>query len=248
MNAAMMTDSARAVPTRMAERLIVALDVESVAAAETMAERLAGIVSFFKVGLWLLMTPGADRLIDGLKAAGHRVFLDAKMYDIPQTVERGVAAVAGRGVDFLTIHGDEAIMRAAVRGRGQADLKLFAVTVLTSLDDTALAEMGFAHTARALVARRAAAALRCGCDGVIASADDDPDALRAHAGSERLLVATPGIRPALGELHDHRRSATPAHAIAAGSDYLVVGRPIVQAADPAAAARAIIAEMEKAAA
>ena len=188
----------RDLPARMADRLIVALDVESVASAEEMAERLAGTVSFFKVGLWLLMTPGVDRLIDALKAAGHRVFLDAKMYDIPQTVERGVAAAAARGVDFLTIHGDAAIMQAAVRGRAEAALKLFAVTVLTSLDDASLAEMGFAQTARELVARRAAAAARCGCDGVIASADDDPDAIRAQAGSERLLVATPGVRQTSG--------------------------------------------------
>ncbi len=236
----------RPLPTRMADRLIVALDVESVSAAQAMAERLAGSVRFFKVGLWLLMTPGVDRLIDGLKASGHRVFLDAKMYDIPQTVERGVAAVAARGLDFLTIHGDEAIMRAAVRGRGNADLKLFAVTVLTSLDDASLAEMGFSHTARELVGRRAAAAARCGCDGVIASAADDPRGLRALAGSERLLVATPGVRPENAGMQDHRRSATPGQAIARGADYLVVGRPIIAAPDPAAAARAIIAEMEAA--
>ena len=239
--------SSRILPARMADRLIVALDVESVAAAQLLVDRLAGTVSFFKVGLWLLMTPGVDRLIDGLKAAGHRVFLDAKMYDIPQTVQRGVAAVAGRGADFLTIHGDEAIMRAAVLGRGDAALKLFAVTVLTSLDDASLAAMGFAQTARELVVRRAAAAARCGCDGVIASADDDPNAVRAQAGSERLLVATPGVRQASAGVQDHRRTATPGEAVARGADYLVVGRPIISAPDPVAAARAIIAEMEAAA-
>ena len=177
---------------------------------------------------------------------GKQVFLDAKMYDIPQTVERGVAAVAQSGASFLTVHGDEAIMRAAVRGRGQSRLKLFAVTVLTSLDDAALKQMGYGHSARELVGLRAASAVACGCDGIIASAEDDPDAIRRLAGSDRLLIATPGVRQAAGALHDHKRSATPGRAIASGADYLVVGRPIIEAADPVAAARSFIAEMKAA--
>ncbi len=236
----------RALPASMADRLIVALDVDSVAAATALADRLAGTVSFFKLGLWLLLAPGAERLIDRLAGGGSRLFVDAKMYDIPQTVERGVAAVARRGASILTVHGDAAIIEAAVRGRGASALKVFAVTVLTSLDDAALAALGYGLTARALVARRAADAVRCGADGIIASADDDPDAIRRHAGSDRLLVATPGVRQAAAGTHDHKRTATPGQAIARGADYLVVGRPILAAPDPVAAARAIIAEMEAA--
>ena len=233
-------------PVSMAGRLIVALDVENVAAAHALAARLADSVSFFKIGLWLLFAPGVDELIEGLVERGKQVFLDAKMYDIPQTVERGVAAVAQSGATFLTVHGDEAIMRAAVRGRGQSDLKIFAVTVLTSLDDAALRQMGYGVSARELVGLRAASAVACGCDGIIASADDDPNAIRRAAGSERLLIATPGVRLAAGARHDHRRSATPGQAIGNGADYLVVGRPIIEATDPAAAARSFIAEMEAA--
>lgn len=238
--------ASRVLPPRMADRLIVALDVDSVAAAQALVNRLHGTISFFKIGLWLLFAPGVDGLIDSLLAQGKKLFLDAKMYDIPQTVAKGVAAAAGRGVSFVTVHGDEAIMHAAVQARGDSELKIFAVTVLTSLDDAACAELGFALPARALVASRAARAVACGCDGVIASADDDPHAIRRLAGSDRLLIATPGVRQAAGMLHDHKRTATPGQAIAGGADYLVVGRPIVQAADPAAAARAFVAEMEAA--
>ena len=231
-------------PASMAGRLIVALDVEDVAAAQALADRLGNTVSFFKIGLWLLFAPGVGKLIEELVGRGKQVFLDAKMYDIPQTVERGVAAVAQSGASVLTVHGDEAIMRAAVRGRGQSALKIFAVTVLTSLDDAALRQMGCGVSARELVGLRAASAVACGCDGIIASADDDPDAIRRLAGSDRLLIATPGIRLAADRRHDHRRSATPGQAIGSGADYLVVGRPIIEAADPEAAARSFIAEME----
>jgi orotidine-5'-phosphate decarboxylase len=235
----------RTLPPRMADRLIVALDVATVAEAEALVERLAGTVGFFKIGYWLLLAPGAEAFIDRLVRAGSRVFLDCKMYDIGETVRAGVARAADRGIAMLTVHGDTAIMQAAVAGKGSAALQLLAITLLTSLDDAALAAMGYAATAAELVPLRARLAAECGCDGIIASAADGPDRLRSDAGSERLLVVTPGIRPAGAGHDDHRRQATPGAAIAAGADYLVVGRPIVQAPDPAAAARAIIAAMHQ---
>jgi len=233
----------RAVPEDMAGRLIVALDLPSIAAAEGMVALLDGVVSFFKLGLGLLFAPGVDQLITRLTSGGRRLFLDAKLFDIPETVARAVARVAERGASFLTVHGDPRILEAAVAARGDAPLRIFAVTVLTSLDDAALAEMGYALTARALVHQRARQAVAAGCDGVIASAADDPDALRRFAGSPNLLIATPGIRPAGSAADDQRRIATPGAAIAAGADYLVVGRPIIAAADPRASALAIMAEM-----
>ncbi len=239
--------SDRPLPERMADRLIVALDVGSVEAAAAMVDRLDGVVSFFKIGMWLQYAAGVDGLIDRLTGTGKQLFLDAKMYDIPQTVAKGVAAAAERGVSFVTVHGDEAIIRAAVRAKGGSALKVFAVTVLTSLDDAALRQMGYGVSARELVRLRAAAAVGCGCDGIIASADDNPDEIRRLAGSDRLLIATPGVRQAAGTLNDHRRSATPGQAIKAGADYLVVGRPIVEAADPVAAVRAFVSEMQEAA-
>lgn len=228
----------------MADRLIVALDVPAVTAARELVRRLDGVVSFYKIGLWLLFAPGAEGFIDELVAAGHDVFLDYKMYDIGETVRAGVARASERGIRFVTVHGDPAIMRAAAAGRGPATrLKVLAVTVLTSLDETALAEMGYGLPLRALIERRVSQAAAAGCDGIIASAGDDPSALRACPGAERLLVVTPGIRLANARSDDHMRLATPAEAIARGADWLVVGRPIIHAADPAEAARGIIGEM-----
>ncbi len=240
----------RVVPGAMAERLIVALDLASIAEAEAMAERLDGVVSFFKLGLGLLFAPGVDRLIARLAGGGRRLFLDAKLYDIPETVGRAVTIAAARGASLITVHGDRRIMAAAVAARGDAPLQIFAVTVLTSLDDAALAEMGATVSAHELVRRRARQALEAGCDGIIASAADHPDAIRSDIGGaiggERLLIATPGIRPAGSGRDDHQRLATPRAAIARGADYLVVGRPIITAPDPRAAASAIIAEMNAA--
>ncbi len=233
----------RGVPGTMAERLIVALDLSSITEAEAMAARLDGVVSFFKLGLGLLFAPGVDGLIARLAGGGRRLFLDAKLYDIPETVSRAVTIAASRGASLITVHGDRRIMAAAVAARGDAPLQIFAVTVLTSLDDAALAEMGVGVSARELVLRRARAAVEAGCDGIIASAADDPDAIRREIGAERLLIATPGIRPAASGADDHQRLATPRAAIARGADYLVVGRPIIAAPDPRAAALAIIAEM-----
>jgi len=233
----------RTIPQNPADRLIVALDVPDVDAALAMVQRLDGAASFFKVGMWLLYAPGVERLLDSLINAGRRVFLDAKMYDIPETVAHGVAAAAKRGVTFATIHGDPGIISAAVQARAGSSLQLMAVTVLTSLDDAALSRMGYARTAAQLVAQRAREAAELGCDGIIASAADNPNELRRLAGSDDLLIVTPGIRPAGSSADDQKRIATPGGAIRNGADYLVVGRPIIAAPDPAAAAHAIVAEM-----
>jgi orotidine-5'-phosphate decarboxylase len=237
-------DMPRDLPGDMKDRLIVALDVPTIAAARDLAERLDGVVSFFKVGLWLTFAEGVDGLLGDLIASGKRVFLDAKMHDIGQTVEEGVARAADRGVTLVTVHGEPQVMRAAVKGKGGSPLKIFAISVLTSLDDTALKEMGYALTARELIHMRAKQAVQFGCDGLIASAADDPNELRRIAGSERLLIGTPGIRGDEDATDDHARLATPRAAIERGSDYLIVGRPIIAHADPAARARAIVAEME----
>jgi orotidine-5'-phosphate decarboxylase len=240
---AVRTTPIRDLPSDMKDRLIVALDLDSVAAAREMVRRLDGVASFFKVGLGLLFVPGVNDLIASLTASGKRVFLDAKMFDIPQTVARGVASVAQRGVSCVTVHGDAAIMRAAVEAKGTSDLKIFAVTVLTSLDDQAAKAMGYAHPVRDLVTLRARKAVECGCDGIIASAEDDPNQLRGKVQSQSLLITTPGIRMPGGETHDQKRIATPEQAIANGADYLVVGRPIIAAADPRQAALRIIEDM-----
>jgi orotidine-5'-phosphate decarboxylase len=237
---------ARDVPATMAERLIVALDVPTIDGAVRLAGQLDGIVSFFKVGLWLLFAPGAERFIDGLIGQGKRVFLDAKMYDIGETVRQGVARASERGVSIVTVHGDPEIMRAAVAGKaGSQRTKVFAISVLTSLNDAAVREMGYALSVAELIGLRVRQAVECGCDGMIASAHDDPDAIRRMAGAEQLLIATPGIREPGGSVDDHKRHATPEQAIARGADYLVVGRPITQADDPAATARRIVADMER---
>jgi orotidine-5'-phosphate decarboxylase len=237
------TAAKRDLPSDISDRLIVALDLDSVAAAQDMVRQLDGAVSFFKIGLGLLFVEGVDSLIASLIASGKKLFLDTKMFDIPQTVANGVAAVAQRGVSFVTVHGDEAIMRAAVKAKGTSGLKIFAVTVLTSLDDEAAKAMGYAHSVRDLVTLRARKAVECGCDGIIASAEDDPNRLRTMVQSESLLITTPGIRMPGGETHDQKRVATPRQAIENGADYLVVGRPIIAAADPRHAALRIIEDM-----
>ena len=235
----------REAPARIADRLIVALDLPSVGAARDIAARLNGVVSFFKVGLWLIFAPGFERFLDELLDAGHRVFLDAKMFDIGETVRRGVERVAERGVSFVTVHGDSDIIRAAVAGRGNSCLKLLAVPVLTSLDERGLRDLGYRGTVADLIDERTRLATEAGCDGIIAGPRDDPNAIRARLKNEELLVVTPGVRLAGAALDDHKRAGTPAEAIAAGADYLVVGRPIVQSPDPAGAAAEIIADMRR---
>jgi orotidine-5'-phosphate decarboxylase len=235
----------RGLPADMKDRLIVALDLRNVDEALEIVKTLDGVVSFFKVGLGLQFAPGVDRLIGSLVESNKKLFLDAKMFDIPETVGRAVETVARRGVSFVTVHGDEAIMRAAVKAKGSSDLKVFAVTVLTSLDDQALVEMGYAYTAKDLVTLRARKAVESGCDGIIASADDNPDQIRMLARSQHLLIATPGIRMPNAAGDDQKRVATPRQAIENGADYLVVGRPIVAQTDPREAARGIIEDMKQ---
>jgi orotidine-5'-phosphate decarboxylase len=235
---------ARTLPARMEDRLIVALDLPSVAAAREIAARLDGIVSFFKLGLWLIFAPGFEAFLDDLLRGGKKIFLDAKMFDIGETVRRGVERVAERGVSFVTIHGDGDIIRAAVEGRGDGALKLLVVAVLTSLNERGLRELGHSGSVAELIADRARFAHECGVDGIIASPQDNPNAIRKRLDAERLLVVTPGVRLAGAALDDHKRSGTPAQAIADGADYLVVGRPVVQADDPGAMAARIIADMK----
>lgn len=228
----------------MKNRLIVALDVPTVAEARHLVGVLGDAVGFYKIGMWLLFDPLVQGLIDTLVADGRGVFLDYKMYDIPETVRHGVAAVARRGVHIVTVHGDPEIIAAAVEGAAGSALEVFAVTVLTSQDDAAVRAMGFAGTVAELVALRARAAAEAGAHGLIASAADEPVALRLLAGRP-IRIATPGIRLAGAVADDQRRVLTPDAAIAAGADYLVVGRPITRAADPVAAARTILALMER---
>jgi orotidine-5'-phosphate decarboxylase len=236
--------ASRPLPARMDDRLIVALDLPSVDAARGVVARLDGIVTFYKVGLWLIFAPGFEAFLDDLLSSGCDVFLDAKMFDIGETVRRGVERVAERGVSFVTVHGDGDIIRAAVEGRGSSGLKLLVVPALTSLNERGLRELGHSGGVADLIAERARLALDCGVDGIIASPQDNPDAIRRRLNAERLLVVTPGVRLAGAALDDHKRSGTPAQAIADGADYLVVGRPIVQSNDPAAMARRIIADMK----
>jgi orotidine-5'-phosphate decarboxylase len=236
----------RGVPQQIEDRLIVALDVPTVAQARALVERLDGVVSFFKLGLWLIFAAGFDRLLDELVADGKQIFLDAKMFDIGETVRQGVARAAGRGVSFLTVHGDRDIVKAAADGKAHSALKILVVPVLTSLDATGLHELGYRGTPAELIAAGARTAWTCGCDGIIAAPQDNPDAIRRAAEAETLLVVTPGVRLAGSARDDHKRSGTPAQAIAAGADYIVIGRPIVQSPDPAAAAAEIIADMRHA--
>ncbi len=243
MTAATNPQTARAVPHEMSRRLIVGLDLPTIAAARAIIDRLDGIVSFYKLGPWLAYADGAEALIRDLTKDGRELFLDVKLHDIGQTVEQGVARAAERGASFVTVHGEPQVMAAAVRGAAGSATRILAITVLTSLDDAALREAGYAEGVEALVRRRARQAVACGVHGIVASAADDPRALRSAAGSERLLVVTPGIRPAGTARGDQVRVATPAEALARGSDYLVVARPVIAAPDPAAAARAILEEM-----
>jgi orotidine-5'-phosphate decarboxylase len=224
------------------ERLIVALDLDDVKEAVEMVRALEGVVSFFKVGLTLQLAPGVEGLIQSLIEQGKKVFLDYKYFDIPATLKIAVGRAADRGVSFLTIHGSSAVMRAAVEGRGASALKLFTVTVLTSWDRTDLLEMGYSrHSVKDLVLIRARRALEAGIDGVIASGQE---ARVIKELSNSLLVVTPGIRPDGFPIDDQKRRTTPTEAIAAGADYLVLGRPITDATNPRRMSEQIIAEMQ----
>jgi orotidine-5'-phosphate decarboxylase len=225
------------------ERLIVALDVSSVAAAEAMVERLGDAVSFYKIGYQLAFAGGlgfAATLVRG----GKQVFLDLKLHDIGNTVAKGVESVAKLGATFLTVHAYPQTMHAAADARRGTGLRILAVTVLTSYDDADLAAAGYDFTVPELVAERAAQARDIGVDGLVCSAEEAAR-IRAIASAGMVLV-TPGIRPAGADKGDQKRIMTPSAAIAAGADYLVVGRPIVEAPDPRAAATAIVQEIASA--
>ncbi len=227
------------------DRLIVALDFPAVADADALVARLGSAVTFYKVGLQLILTPGGISFAERLAKSGKRVFLDAKVLDIDNTMAGAIKSAAEIGATFVTIHAYPHAMRAAVAARGSAPLKILAVTVLTSLNDADLAEAGYGgQTANGLVLRRAEQARDIGIDGVVAS-PVEAAAIRARVG-EKLAIVTPGIRPRSSALGDQKRVAVPATAIAAGADYLVVGRPVTEAADPVQAANTIVTEIEQA--
>jgi orotidine-5'-phosphate decarboxylase len=222
------------------DRLIVALDMPSVAEADAMVARLGGSVSFFKVGLQLVFAGGLA-FAERLKASGRKVFLDVKLLDIDNTVEGAVGSIARMGVDFVTIHAYPKAMRAAVKARGDANLRLLGVTVLTSMDQQDIAAAGYAGSVGDLVLARARDAEAAGMDGIVAS-PEEATRIRAVVGNSIALI-TPGIRPAGTGAGDQKRIATPTAAVKAGADYLVVGRPITEADDPRKAAEAIQAEI-----
>jgi len=232
-------------PTDIAprDRLIVALDLPSVAKAEAIIARLGDSVTFYKIGYQLAFAGGLP-LVRQLAGAGKKVFVDLKLHDIGNTVARGVESVAALGATFLTVHAYPQTMKAAVEARAGSNLKILAVTVLTSYDDGDLHAAGYRLSVSDLVEARAQQAQVLGVDGLVSS-PEEAAALRKIVGHQMNLV-TPGIRPAGGAAGDQKRIMTPARAIAAGSDYLVVGRPIVEASDPKAAADAIQAEIAQA--
>jgi orotidine-5'-phosphate decarboxylase len=223
------------------DRIIVALDVESARQARELVARLGPAISFYKVGLELFIAAGmgfAGELLEQRK----RVFLDLKLYDIGETVKRAVRLAARSGVEFLTVHGVPQVMRAAREGRGDAGLKLLAVTVLTSLDQQDIAADGYHGSLTELVSRRTANALEAGMDGLVTS-PRDAAAVRAQAGP-RMILVTPGVRSPGAAAGDQKRVATPAEAIRNGADYVVMGRQITRAGDPAAEAARVAQEID----
>ncbi|MGR3715518.1 MAG: orotidine-5'-phosphate decarboxylase [Thermohalobaculum sp.] len=224
------------------DRLIVALDLPHAVAAGELVDRLGDAVGFYKIGLGML-TGGGLGLACELKDQGKRVFLDMKLYDIGATVEKAVAGLARFELDFLTVHGDPQVVRAAVAGRGDAPLRILAVTILTSLDRGDLDQMLIRDgDIGELTVERARRALAAGADGLIAS-PREAARIRALPEAAGRLIVTPGVRPAGSALGDQKRVATPAAALAAGADHIVVGRPVWAAEDPCAAAEAILAEI-----
>jgi len=221
-------------PIPRAERLIVALDVATPNEAKALVERLGDAARFYKLGLELFMAGGYFELLEWLVKRGNKVFVDLKFFDVPETVRRAVANLRGRGVSFASVHGNQAMMEAAAQEKGE--VKILAVTALTSLDRGDLDDLGFSCDLERLVLSRARRALQAGCDGVVSSGLE-AQKLKAEF-QDRLLVVTPGIRPVKNE-DDQKRTVDAAQAFANGADYIVVGRPIRSAADPRAAAQAI---------
>ncbi|WP_170342871.1 orotidine-5'-phosphate decarboxylase [Ruegeria arenilitoris] len=233
----------KALPQTADDRLIVALDVPNALEGLKMAETLGDAVSFYKIGLGML-TGGGLALANELKQEhGKRIFLDMKLFDIGNTVENAVRGLAQFDLDFLTVHGDPHVVRAAKEGAAGKDLKILAVTILTSLNrddlDAGLMKSGDMQD---MVLERATRAFEAGADGVIAS-PQEATLIRALPQANGRLIVTPGVRPSGSDLGDQKRVATPAAAINDGADHIVVGRPIYQAADPKAAADAVLAEL-----
>jgi orotidine-5'-phosphate decarboxylase len=234
------------IDVRTDQRLICALDLPSCDQARAIVRRLGDRVGVYKIGLELLTVGGMD-LAAELKAGGRQVFLDWKLHDIGETVRRATASIAATGTcDFLTVHAEPQVMMAAVRGRAhRREMKILGVTVMTSLDDVTVREIGYSLDVRTLVAQRIRQAIECEIDGVIASPHEADLARRIaeDEGRPGFLIVTPGVRPAGSDRNDQARAATPAEALTAGATHLVCGRPITAAADPLAAAEAILAEM-----
>jgi orotidine-5'-phosphate decarboxylase len=223
--------------------LIIALDFETGTAAAALVAALGVDVSFYKVGMELYASAGME-FVRELISARKNVFLDMKFYDIPETVKRAVAQVAQSGVRFLTVHGSNAVMRAAVEGRGDSSLRLLAVTVLTSFDEADLKDLGYPVSVTDLVTLRVHNAMACGIDGLVAS-PLEARRIRSQAGPGALIV-TPGVRSRGAAAGDQKRIATPAEAIHDGANYLVIGRQVTRTADPVQAVREIRAELEAA--
>jgi len=230
-------------PENLNERLIVALDFPTAERALAVVGQLDGLVSFYKVGLELYTAAGPE-FVRALAAQGKKVFLDLKFLDIEETVRRAARQVVRLGATFLTVHESGRTLAAAVEGCKGSDLKILAVTVLTSLGAADIEAMGYRYSVEELVLHGAKRAIAAGCHGVIASGQEAAK-IRQLAGDEFLIV-TPGIRPAGASDDEQKRAVTPAAAIRAGADYLVVGRPITQAPDPRAATQRIVDEMQKA--
>lgn len=241
MSAAMSLSTQSAPAGDIRDKLIIGLDVPSVEEARSLVGRIGDAATFYKIG-YQLAYAGGFAFAEELIGQGKKVFLDLKLHDIGNTVEEGVRSVARLGATFLTVHAYPQTMRAAMAGKAGTDLKILAVTVLTSYDDNDLVEAGYAPVAAAeLVARRAGQARDLGVDGIVCAAPE-AERVRAIVGPDRLIV-TPGIRPIGSDAGDQKRIVTPAQGIRLGADHLVVGRPIVKAADPQAAAEAIVREI-----
>jgi orotidine-5'-phosphate decarboxylase len=223
--------------------IIMALDVASAAEARSLVERLGDSVDFYKVGLELYAAAGME-MVRELEGRGKSVFLDLKLFDIGETVKRAVAVIAQSGARFLTVHSSAQVMRSAVEGRGSSSLQLLAVTVLTSFGQQDVADLGYAGTVADLVGWRVRKSMECGVDGLIVS-PLEAAAVRRLAGPEVILV-TPGVRSAGAARGDQQRVATPAEALHAGADYVVMGRQITRAADPAAETARVLEEISRA--
>ncbi len=226
------------------ERLIVGLDLPSVEAAAAMVETLGDDVSFYKIGYQLAYQRGGLDFVRDLTGSGRKVFLDVKLHDIGNTVEKGVEAVLSLGISMLTVHAYPQTMRAAARAAAGSPLTVLGVTVMTSYDEADLREAGYQGTVRDLVLRRAVQASDCGLGGIVASAEEAA-VLRETVGPDMAIV-TPGIRPAGVALDDQKRAVTPGDALSAGASHLVVARPVVAVREPRQAARAILSEVDAA--